>query len=50
MKKPTFAKANISNIESLGRETDALISGIRDGTAVDLQSLLFIMVRTVTFL
>jgi hypothetical protein len=46
MFKPTFAKGNISKLEFLARETDGLFGKIpREGKTVDLQPLLFGMVR-----
>jgi hypothetical protein len=50
MTKPTFAKANISDFQSLDREIDALVSGIHDCITVDVQSLLFVMVYNIEFL
>jgi cytochrome P450 len=46
MLKPTFDRANISDLGFLDRETDALFAKIEDGTTIDLQEHLFLMVRT----
>lgn len=46
MLKPTFDRANVSDFDFLDRETDALFAKIEDGTTIDLQEHLFLMVRT----
>lgn len=44
--KPSFAKSNLANMSVLSREVDNFLEKLpKDGTTVELQPLLYIMVR-----
>lgn len=45
MLKPTFSKANISDLSFLDKETTAMVSKITEGSTIDLQELLLVAVR-----
>lgn len=51
MIRPSFHRSNISDLKTFGRSIDQLIVRIpRDGSTIDLQPLLFLMVRAASYI